>query len=65
MNLQAAPLAHGKVLEGEIKDIASHQGVEGHRAVVRKFSELLLARGALPSEEYEKARLCRAVNWGI
>ena len=44
--LQAAPLAHGSVLEGEIKSIAARQGIEGHRAVVRKFSELLLARGA-------------------
>lgn len=43
--VQAAPLAHGKMLEHEIKDIASNQGVEGHRAVARKFAELLMAKG--------------------
>ena len=43
--LQSAPLAHSTVLENEIRAIAERQGVEGHRAVLRKFSELLLARG--------------------
>ncbi len=45
--LQAPPLALRSVLEGEIRAFASQQGVEGHRQCMRKFLELLLARGEM------------------
>ena len=45
--MQAPPLALRSVLEGEIRAFASQQGVEGHRQCMRKFLELLLARGEL------------------
>ena len=43
--VQAPPLALRSVLEGEIRAFASQQGVDGHRQCMRKFLELLLARG--------------------
>ena len=45
--LQAPPVALRSVLEGEIRAFAAQQGVDGHRQCLRKFLELLLARGAL------------------
>ena len=42
---QAPPVALRSVLEGEIRAFAAHQGVDGHRQCMRKFLELLLARG--------------------
>ncbi len=45
--LQAPPVALRSVLEGEIRAFAAHQGVDGHRQCMRKFLELLLARGDL------------------
>lgn len=44
---QAPPVALRSVLEGEIRAFAAHQGVDGHRQCMRKFLELLLARGDL------------------
>ncbi|EIE20460.1 hypothetical protein COCSUDRAFT_43900 [Coccomyxa subellipsoidea C-169] len=49
--LQAPPLALRSVLEGEIRAFASQQGVEGHRQCMRKFLELLLARGVLSQSQ--------------
>ena len=50
--MQAPPIALRSVLEGEIRGFAAHQGVDGHRQCMRKFLELLLARGeASPSCE--------------
>ena len=43
--MQAPPIALRSVLEGEIRGFAAHQGVDGHRQCLRKFLELLLARG--------------------
>lgn len=43
--MQAPPIALRSVLEGEIRAFAAQQGVEGHRQCMRKFLELLLARG--------------------
>lgn len=43
--VQAPPVALRSVLEGEIRAFAAHQGVDGHRQCLRKFLELLLARG--------------------
>ena len=60
--MQAAPLAHASVLENEIRTIAMRQGVEGHRAVVRKFSELLLARGEELSASQWSMRLHRVLG---
>ena len=45
---QAPPVALRSVLEGEIRAFAAHQGVDGHRQCMRKFLELLLARGETP-----------------
>ncbi|KAK9917223.1 hypothetical protein WJX75_002056 [Coccomyxa subellipsoidea] len=47
----APPLALRSVLEGEIRAFASQQGVEGHRQCMRKFLELLLARGVLSQSQ--------------
>ena len=44
-HVQAPPIALRSVLEGEIRGFAAHQGVDGHRQCMRKFLELLLARG--------------------
>ena len=44
-HMQAPPIALRSVLEGEIRGFAAHQGVDGHRQCMRKFLELLLARG--------------------
>jgi hypothetical protein len=43
---QAPPLALREVIESEIRAIARREGVDGHRQCLRKFLELLLARGA-------------------
>ncbi|CAL8465070.1 g4605 [Coccomyxa elongata] len=47
----APPLALRSVLEGEIRAFAAQQGVEGHRQCLRKFLELLLARGVLSQSQ--------------
>ena len=59
--MQAPPIALRSVLEGEIRGFAAHQGVDGHRQCMRKFLELLLARGeALHISEVQ----CRAYAAG-
>jgi hypothetical protein len=52
MSVQAPPIALRSVLEGEIRAFAAQQGVEGHRQCLRKFLELLLARGGKHSITY-------------
>ncbi|CAL5229444.1 g12767 [Coccomyxa viridis] len=47
----APPVALRSVLEGEIRAFAAHQGVDGHRQCMRKFLELLLARGVLSQSQ--------------
>ena len=64
--MQAPPLALRSVLEGEIRAFASQQGVEGHRQCMRKFLELLLARGELQLPQFlhltdQQAPACRMV----
>lgn len=46
MRPQNPPLALREVIESEIRAIARREGVDGHRQCLRKFLELLLARGA-------------------
>ncbi len=50
-------MALRSVLEGEIRAFAAHQGVDGHRQCMRKFLELLLARGESPLIKQSSAGL--------
>ncbi|KAK9833458.1 hypothetical protein WJX81_007146 [Elliptochloris bilobata] len=47
----APPLALRKIIESEIRAITRRQGVDGHRQCLRKFLELLLAKGGISQSQ--------------